>query len=451
MRRTAPGGADAGVAPPAGPARLLAGLDDRGGTRGLAQHLEQWGPLRTLDARNLLADLEASGLRGHGGAWFPVAAKWRSVAEAGYRRPVVVANAAEGEPASAKDALLTTRVPHLVLDGASLAARALRARRLVVYCRPELVTTVARAADERHRAGIDSLAVEVVAAPGTFLAGQETAVASALNGRQPLPTFAGIHPVRELGVEGRPTLVQNVETLAHVALVARFGPHWFRGAGTEGSPGTMLLTVTGRWEGPTVVEAPLGTPLAEVLDLDGRAADRYWGVLLGGYGGGWVGVDEALGMPLTEEAARGLGSSLGAGVVALLPSTTCPLHEVARVARYLEAEGAGQCGPCVNGLAELSGALSSLAGSGHQRPAPSPRRARGGDPVARVLELCRLVEGRGACRHPDGAARFVRTALRVFEGHLAAHRRPGPCGAGPDSRLLPVPAPPAAVRRTGAR
>ena len=418
--------------PPRGPGRLLAGLDLVSGTVSLAEHVEQWGPPPAASAATLIPTLPASGLRGHGGAWFPVGDKWQSVAANRRRRPVVVANAAEGEPASDKDALLLSRVPHLVLDGASLAAQALRASRVVVYCPRRLVRGLERALAERRRAGLDPVDAEVVEAPDAFVAGQETAVVSALNRRPPVPTFAGLWPVRERGVGGQPTLVQNVETLAHVALVARFGPEWFRRMGTDRSPGTALFTVTGRWEGPSVVEATLGTDLATVLELDDRTAGGYRAVLLGGYGGGWIGMDRALGMPLTEEAARERGTSLGAGVVALLPGDACPMREVARVVRYMEGQGAGQCGPCVNGLADLAVATASLAGG---------RGGRGaGRQVEQVLQLCDLVEGRGACRHPDGVARFVRTAIEVFGDDVAAHLGGRSCGAR-DRPVLPVPEP----------
>jgi NADH:ubiquinone oxidoreductase subunit F (NADH-binding) len=184
------------------------------------------------------------------------------------------------------------------------------------------------------------------------------------------------------------------------------------------------------------VEAPLGVPLGVILGLDGDAARAVQGVLLGGYGGGWIATEEALSMPLTEEAARGVGSSIGAGVVVLLPSAACPLLEVSRVVRYLEGEGAGQCGPCVNGLDVLASAMEMLA--------VQPRALRNG--IDAIPMLCSLVEGRGACRHPDGVARFVRSACSVFEDHISLHLRGGPCHDVPQP-FLPVPP----VRRRPAR
>lgn len=417
---------------PRGMPRLLAGLEEGTGPVSLQEHLARWGPLPVVGRRPLLERVRASGLVGHGGAWFPVAAKWEAVSERG-RRPVVVANGAEGEPASMKDAQLLGRTPHLVLDGASAAASALGATRTVVFTRSHLVATIQAAVAERNRADLDPVDIEVVEAPDAFLAGQETAVVGVLNGRPtPSPMFAAVHSIRERGVSGRPTLVQNVETLAHVALISRFGPEWFRTLGVEQFPGTMLLTVTGRWPGPTVVEAPLGSRLQDVIRLRPSDGADYQAALLGGYGGTWVPMESLADLTLTEAAARRAHATLGAGVVVLLPRHTCPVTEVARVVGYMRTQGAGQCGPCVHGLWELAHQLWALAQGGPIRG----RRRR----VEEILELCSLVEGRGACRHPDGVARFVRSACSVFRADFAAHLRGVPCTYAGGGGFLPLPA-----------
>jgi NADH:ubiquinone oxidoreductase subunit F (NADH-binding) len=412
---------------PTGPTRLLdaPGVD----VVGLDAHLQRWGALPSVSPKVLLDAVDRSGLRGHGGAWFPVGVKWRAVAGSGRSKPVVVANGAEGEPASGKDRYLLHHAPHLVLDGAATAARAVGADRVVVHVTADPVAGIEAALAERSRRGIDTCTFEVVVAPDRFLSGQESAAVATVNGRNPgIPTFVGIRSVRDQGVGGRATLVQNVETLAHAALIARFGAEWFRSVGTADSAGTALATVTGRWDAPRIVEVPLGTSLGAALGLDPGAARGVQAVLLGGYGGGWVPTATALTMPFTEEAARSHGSSIGAGVVVLLPTGVCPLAEVARVVRYMEGEGAGQCGPCVNGLDVLATSVEHLA--------YRPQSLRGG--VAALPTLCGLVEGRGACRHPDGVARFVRTAVDVFADHAELHLRRGPCQS--TRPFLPVPA-----------
>lgn len=411
----------------AGP-RLLAGLTGVGtrseaGRVDLTTHLRQWGPLslRAGQGRALLDLVDQAGLRGHGGAWFPTAAKWRSVAAA-HGRAVLVANGAEGEPLSRKDATLLARVPHLVLDGAALAAAAVGADRVVAYVPRHLTATVRAAADERRASGIDQWPVEIVAAPDRFLAGEESAAVKAIDGAAALPSFTGLQPVRLRGVGGRPTLVQNVETLAQVALLVRYGPAWFRAAGTPEEPGTLLMTVSGRGPTPVVVEAALGTPMAALLGLSQREVPGYQGALLGGYGGGWVATEGLLTMRLSEVEARRAGASLGAGVVALLPTGCCPVAEIARVVRFLDREKAGQCGPCVHGLGELAERLEQVAFGPPSATSPADR-------LGGILALCDLVEGRGACRHPDGAARFVRSATSVFAAELARHLHEGPCPA----------------------
>ena len=374
----------------------------------------------------VLEELAASGLVGHGGAWFPVATKWEAVAAGSRRRPVVVANGAEGEPASRKDALLLRHAPHLVLDGLSLAASTLKARHAIAYVPAASIPNVSAAVAERSAYGLDPIAIEIFEAPDTYLAGQESAVVSALGGRDALPSFVGLTSIREHGVGGRPTLVQNAETLAHVALVGRFGPAWFRTVGPPESPGTMLLTVN-RPGNRLVVEAVLGSSLHQATGLRPEEISDARGILLGGYGGGWVSPGAFDELTVSEEAARRLGATLGAGVIAVLPRDVCPLAEVADVARYMEGQGAGQCGPCIDGLAELADDLERLA-YGHGS-APS---------AAQILETCELVEGRGACRHPDGVARFVRTALNVFSEEVSLHRHRGPCPQTRAPRMLPV-------------
>jgi NADH:ubiquinone oxidoreductase subunit F (NADH-binding) len=315
-----------------------------------------------------------------------------------------------------------------VLDGLSAAAEALRADRAIVHVASPSRDAVERAVAERRRMGLDRCDIEVVEAPDRYLAGQESAVVNGLNGQRPaVPTFVGLHSIRERGVAGRPTLVQNAETLAHVALIARFGSDWFREAGTADNPGTTLLTV-GVPGGPFVVEAEFGTLLSRTAGFDQNGLVRVRGVLLGGYGGSWVSTAEFSELAVSEKAARRLGATLGAGVVVPLDADVCPLAEMADVVRYMDAQGAGQCGPCVHGLGALADSLERLAYGGP-----------GGPRADHILETCNLVEGRGACRHPDGVARFVRSGLRVFADEVASHQRRGTCTRTSAPRVLPLP------------
>jgi NADH:ubiquinone oxidoreductase subunit F (NADH-binding) len=388
------------------------------------------GPLAYRGAAGLLIEeVEAAGLTGRGGAAFPTAVKMAAVAAASDRQAVVVANGAEGEPASAKDKRLLWQSPHLVLDGLQLAAEAVGAGRAVVYLHRDdrLLRRAREAIAERSAARSDRVPVEIVTAPGRFLAGEESALASKVSGGLALPRFTPPR-VFERGVAGAPTLVQNVETLAHLALIARHGPAWFRAAGTPAEPGTMLATCH-QADGRTwVSEVEIGAPLGSVLDLASSPAQA---VLTGGYHGAWISAAHAATLPLANASLRAAGGVLGAGVLAALPAGRCGLAEAARVVRYLAAESARQCGPCLAGLPRIADALSHLA-----RPYPDPRL------LDHLRRWTGLVAGRGACRHPDGTVRFVRSALTVFAPEIAAHSG-GLCTAaspgGSRDPFLPVP------------
>ena len=411
---------------PPGSSRLLWGLDgaEHGALR-CSDHLSLWGVPPRLTGRAgaaFIEELARSGLHGHGGAWFPTAVKWRSVASRRLGRPVVVVNGAEGEPASRKDRLLLERTPHLVLDGAGTAAAALGASRVVVYVPRPLVAALKSVVEERRKYHLDPVIPEVVAGPDRFVAGEESALVGHLNGGPgALPGFTALRPVYERGVNGHPTLVQNAETLSHVALIARFGADWFRQVGTPDSPGTALLTVTLGSLAPRVAEVPHGRTLRTVFTHMGAQIPSLGAVLLGGYGGTWLRIADALDVPLAEEYLRPIGGTLGAGVVIAATADTCPVLETARIVRYLDQQGAGQCGPCVNGLSGLADAM--------ERIAVDPTRGREAPRQLRDLleELCSLIDKRGACHHPDGAARMVRSMLRAFPEHVDSHQRNGPC------------------------
>ncbi|MFF3330112.1 NADH-ubiquinone oxidoreductase-F iron-sulfur binding region domain-containing protein [Streptomyces sp. NPDC002888] len=378
----------------------------------LTAHRERYGSLTCGDPAGLLHAVAESGLTGRGGAAFPTYRKLVSVADAGQRAgraPVVVANGAEGEPASRKDRTLLHRSPHLVLDGLQVAAAAVGAG--AAYLAVEDGATCLESA-LAHRT--DPLPVRVVRLPKSFLSGQASALAQFLSGAAARPAHQR-PPVRERGVRRAPTLVQNVETLAHLALIARYGADWYRTAGTPAQPGSALCTLHVPGHEPRVVEAPYGLPLGRLLPLEGMAA-----VLVGGYHGTWIPAREA--SQLTVDAGY-----LGAGVLAALPVGRCGLAETARVLRYLALQSAGQCGPCLNGLPRIAGAFRTLATPGPQGTVrPDLARWSG------------LVEGRGACHHPDGTVRLVRSALTAFAAEADAHAR-GLCTATDHTPVLPVP------------
>jgi NADH:ubiquinone oxidoreductase subunit F (NADH-binding) len=377
----------------------------------LAAHLARSGPLPwRRRAGVLIDDIRAAGLTGRGGAGFPAWRKLATVAEGS--DAVVIGNGAEGEPASSKDHTLLVRAPHLVLDGLQLAAETVRAAEAYLYVHKDAADAVRKALAER--AGLEALPVTVVLAPDYFVAGEESAVVAAIEGRPALPADR-LELTPRSGVRGRPTLVQNVETLAHLAQIARYGPQWFRQRGTADEPGTFLATVSGAVRHGGVYEVPVGLPLADLLAKAGGPAGELRAALVGGYHGTWVPAADAR-IPLSGSALAPIGGSLGAGVVVALDDTRCGLKAAADVMNYLASQSARQCGPCLHGLPALARTMTELAEGAHR------------DLPERAARLAALVERRGACRHPDGAARFARSSLAVFGDEIARHLR-GACVA----------------------
>jgi NADH:ubiquinone oxidoreductase subunit F (NADH-binding) len=394
---------------PAGLPRLLAGLESAGPTMTLAEHMSVHGSLSHIPGADLIGLVDESGLRGRGGADFPTAIKLRTVAKTG-RATTLVVNGSETEPASAKDRLLMARQPHLVLDGAVLAARAVGAPEVIIKI-GDGTPTVSHALDGAIAVRSDEgVSMRVVAGPEGYVAGEETAVLHFLSRGVPKPTFVPPRPY-ERGLRGRPTLIQNPETLSQLALIARFGSEWFRELGSTADPGSALVTISGAVANPGVYELAFGTPMTDLLDAAGGPVEPLQALLVGGYFGTWVENSRAMQLRLSREDLRSVGCALGSGVLIALGESACGLHESARVIDYLANESAGQCGPCVHGLAAIADSVAALAdGVAHPRE------------VERLLRWTAEVRGRGACHHPDGAARFVESALTMFGDELNSHR-----------------------------
>ncbi|HVM64694.1 MAG TPA: NADH-ubiquinone oxidoreductase-F iron-sulfur binding region domain-containing protein [Acidimicrobiales bacterium] len=404
-------------APPGGAARLLAAPGDAG----LRAHHAAFGLLPAHV--DLIAAAERAGLRGRGGAAFPTSVKLAAVARR--RRAIVVANGTEGEPLSAKDKTLMVTAPHLVLDGVVLAARAVGARDAVVCVERaagRVVATLERALSERG----DDISITVAATPSRYVTGEESALVHWLNGGDAKPTTVPPRPF-ERGVGGRPTLVQNVETLAHLALIARFGPSWYRSIGTAEDPGTALVTVGGGVGRPGVYEVEQGSGLAATLRAAGLPDGPVPPVLVGGYFGTWLPPSAVSSAALGATALHATGASFGSGVLWALPADACGLAETARVAHWFADQSAGQCGPCVNGLPAIADTLDALVAGRSTRAV-----------LEHLGRYAALVTGRGACHHPDGAARLVTSAVQVFGDEIERHASRGPCPASAHA-ALPTP------------
>jgi len=427
---------------------VLAGVAERG-SLDLSAHLEVHGPAPELAPGRrgrpgeLVDEVERAGLRGRGGAGFPTALKMHAVAGARGRprgRTVVV-NALEGEPASRKDRALIAGAPHLVLDGAVLAARAVAAGEVVLCVSESAVETLDAAlrAGAERRVLRERVHVRVIAVPDGYVGGQESALVQHLNGGPPLPTFTP-PMIFEQGVGGHPTLLSNAETFAHVALIARHGGAWFRSLGTPEHPGSALVTLGGPVPRPGVYEIEHGVPLRSLIEAAGGLEEPLRAVLVGGYAGTWIDAVHAGTLTLDDVGLGAHGASTGAGVVLLLGERPCPVAETVRVAEWLAGESASQCGPCEHGLLAVARGLRLWAAG-----------AAGESGAAEQRRLASVIRGRGACRHPDGTLRFAASAIEVFGAEFEDHGAAGPCDGCGAPGVLPLPRPSRAPRAPRAR
>ena len=248
------------------------------------------------------------------------------------------------------------------------------------------------------------------------MAGEESAAVHFVNAADARPTVTPPRPY-ERGIDGRPTLVQNVESLANAALIARFGDAWYREVGRSSTPGSALVTVSGA-DRDGVREIEIGTPIGELAEVAGAGRDPRdrQAVLLGGYFGGWVSAERGWNLPLDPVELRDAGSAFGAGVVAFLGHDRCGVRATARIMDYMAGQSAAQCGPCVFGLRAIADATAGLANG-----------TAAGDDLARIERWSQQLAGRGACRHPDGAVGQLLSSLRVFGPEWEIHQRRRTC------------------------
>ncbi|HYN93767.1 MAG TPA: NADH-ubiquinone oxidoreductase-F iron-sulfur binding region domain-containing protein [Pilimelia sp.] len=401
--------------------RLTAGFEAFGRLDLRAHHLVH-GDVAPLSIGELTSLAEDIKLRGRGGAGFPFARKVAAVLDSCDRQdlpPVIVVNATEGEPAAWKDKALLTRAPHLILDGAALAAAALSAEEIVIGVADDGIgeDSLADALDERPMPA----KTRIVVVPHRFISGEGGALVRGINGLTHIPPGRKTR-ASDSGVGGLPTLLSNAETFAQLAIAARIGPYDYNAVGTADEPGTVLLSVGGSAKWPSVVECPTGAPLKEVLRMCGASSGQ--GVLLGGYHGKWITPEAADQAEVSRKGLDAVGGTLGAGIIVPLGNDTCALAEATRILQYMGGESAGQCGPCRLGLPDLARAMGALT--------------TGAGTVETVRAAAGVVRGRGACSHPDGTARFALSSLDTFTEDIDAHSRGDGCGR-PMKGILPLP------------
>jgi NADH:ubiquinone oxidoreductase subunit F (NADH-binding)/ferredoxin len=387
------------------PARLVLADD-------VIESVSDWharGGFPEVAGPDLLTIVDDAGILGHGGAGFPTSEKWRRVA--GAFEPVVVANGAEREPGTEKDRYLLSHRPGLVLDGLRQAMHAVGAQLGVVAidddahaAAAQIETAVAEATAQGLLAGLE---IRIHRVPTRYVAGEETALLSVIEGGPPVPRIRPPYP-SDVGLYGRPTLVQNVETLAQLAIAVTLGADGYRSIGTTESPGSGVFTV-GRFGGPySVTERPVGYSLRALLAETGLLTGTR-AVLVGGYAGGLLAVGE-LEIALTPTSLRAVGASLGTKSIQVIGTEQCPVGVVTDIVEYFGGQTAEQCPPCSRGLPDMAKILRGLEDG-----------SSGAAAVAELDTFLSTLFGRGVCRLPDGAARVALSLLTNFADDVAAH------------------------------
>ncbi len=431
---------------------------DATATASLADYTSKGGGMalevaRGLEPEKIIEVISAAGLRGRGGGGFPTGLKWNTVAHSwsDTTPTTVVVNAAEGEPGTFKDRAIIRRNPYRLLEGAAIAARAVRASAIRIGIKASFVREIGlldRAITQATDAGwFDGIDVAMVLGAG-YLFGEETAMLEVIEGRQPFPrvtppfrrgideddptrSAADINLAEIGGSSEPPALVNNVETLSNVPLIVANGAEWFRSLGTQKSPGTVVVTVTGDTNRAGVAEVPMGTTLAQVIDLVGwgMAGGRGVGLVVSGTANPLI-HPSALDTPLTYEDASAAGFGIGSCGFIVFDDTTDPVAVAQGISRFLAVESCGQCEACKLDGTELSILLDRLS---HSKAS--------GDDIVEIRRRQGTVSVGARCNLARQQEAVVGSLLSAFEPFVAGHELHGTAAAIPSAPPIPVIAP----------
>jgi NADH-quinone oxidoreductase subunit F len=381
----------------------------------------------------VVALIAESGLRGHGGAGFPVGKKWALTREAGEQTRYLVLNGGEDEPGSKKDRVLLENLPHLVLEGVVIAAYAVGAAKAFLYINARYETAmkvVADALTEAKRAGYCgpnilgsefSLDIEITPAPHNYVAGEDTAALEVIEGKQPLPRQKPPFPVTA-GLFGKPTAVNNVETLANVGPIVLHGPAWYRNFGTPESPGTMIFSLGDDVNRPGIYELPFGTPLRYLIEQCGggfKGGKRIKAIMPAAPSSAFLPADK-LDTPLEASSIREAGSALGCGVVRVVGEDACMVEEVLKISEFFTAESCGQCPACRMETNTLTMLLKKV------------QQGQGGQAILEQFgKVLAFNKGKGFCNLIAMPGPPIESALQLFPQDFAAHLATGKCPTQP--------------------
>lgn len=379
----------------------------------------------------VIEQIKDAHLRGRGGAGFPTGLKWEKVFRHREKERYFVCNAGEHEPGTFKDRYLLRHFPHQLLEGCLIAAHTVRAKEAFIYLNHEFSeerTHLERAMEEARAqrligdniqgTGV-TLEIQIFDGYGSYVAGEETAMLESMQGRPAMPKQKPPFYPTEFGLHGKPTLVNNVETLSNVPHILRNGAAWFKEVGTPTSPGTMLFSLSGAVNRPGVYELPLGTPLRYLVMECGGGVRQGYGVKAvfpGGPSFSMVTADQ-LDLPMDFDSLKKAGTGLGSAGVIVIDDTMCMVERTLHFSRFFERESCGQCPPCRIGTSELAVLMSRIEqGAGTSKD------------LDKLLQICGFVKGTGFCTLVTGAAVLVQSSLRLFrheyDAHIAEHRCP---------------------------
>jgi len=363
-------------------------------------------------------------MRGRGGAGFPTGIKWEKVLHHRVPEHYFVCNAGEHEPGTFKDRHLLKTNPHQLLEGALIAAFTVKAKASFVYVNHEYVEELAnlRKAAEQARAhgflgknvlgtGVD-IEIEFIEGQGSYVAGEETAMLESMQGRPAMPRQKPPFYPTDFGLYGKPTLVNNVETLCNIPPLLRNGAAWFKQVGTEKSPGTMLFSLSGAVNRPGVYELPMGTPIRTLIYECGGGISggrKVKAVFPGGPSFAMLTADQ-LDTPMDFENLKQAGTGLGSAGVIVVDDQTCMVETALKYTNFFKVESCGQCPPCRMGTINLAAVLQKIEdGEGTEKD------------LAALLQLCGFVKGRGYCTVVTGAAVIGESTLRLFRREFEEH------------------------------
>ena len=388
----------------------------------------------TLTRDEVITQVKQAGLRGRGGAAFPTWLKFNKVLHHNTREHHFVCNAGEHEPGTFKDRHLLRVNPHQIIEGCAIAAYSVNAATASIYINSEYtdeICTFRKALAEAEDGGYlghtlfgsnVNLALKVFVGEGSYVAGEETAMLESMQGRPAMPRQKPPYYPTEFGLQGKPTLVSNVETCCHLPQIIQYGPAWFSEVGTETSPGTMLFSLSGAVNRPGVYELSLGTSLSTLIHEYGEGIRGGHGIKAVFPGGPSFAMlpGTQIDVPLDADSLKQAGSGLGSAGVIVIDDQTCMLDTMLHFMRFFKRESCGQCPPCRLGTINLESIVHSIqAGTGTEHD------------IETLIDVCNFAKGQGSCTLVTGASVLIESSVRYFRNEYEAHVRDKTCTLNP--------------------